>query len=216
MDKDLSSSIRTHSLILAAFALAAALFLGLVNQQTQPRIIEQHLEAQRQALYEVLPPTRHDNDLVNDTFVLGESNPGLRNLQLLGLEEASVGYIARLDKQVSGIILPAIIHDGYSGDIRLLAGINPDGSLSAVRVLAHQETPGLGDKIELRVSDWILDFQGRSLDNPPAPQWRVKKDGGDFDQFVGATITPRAVVNGVSKVLQFYEDNRTLLLEGAP
>ena len=118
-----------------------------------------------------------------------------------------MAYLALQGEAPSGIILPLEVHDGYSGDIILLVGILVDGSISGVRVLEHRETPGLGDKIELRVSDWILGFDERSLVDPALPQWQVIKDGGQFDQLVGATVTPRAIVNGVRKALEFYESN---------
>src|SRR5690606_7665772 len=109
-------------------------------------------------------------------------------------------------------ILPVETADGYSGTIRLLVGIDAEGRLTGVRVLQHNETPGLGDKVELRKDDWILGFDGLSLRNPVASGWQVKKDGGDFDQFVGATITPRAVVAAVYNALQFFDLNRENLL----
>ena len=116
-----------------------------------------------------------------------------------------------MNKNFAGIILPLEVHNGYSGDIFLLVGIREDGTISGVRVLQHTETPGLGDKIDIGVSDWILSFDGRSLENPPPSRWRVVKDGGDFDQFVGATVTPRALVAGVSRALEFFSLNRKSL-----
>jgi len=102
---------------------------------------------------------------------------------------------------------------GYSGEIRLLLGIDENGKLLGVRVLKHTETPGLGDKIEVNRSDWITRFNGLSLGNPPEAQWAVKKDGGPFDQFAGATITPRAVVNGIRDGLRLFAAHRKTLLE---
>ena len=106
--------------------------------------------------------------------------------------------------------------DGYNGNITLLAGINRDGSLRGVRVVSHKETPGLGDAIEAEKSDWIRAFSGRSLRDPAAEQWTVQRDGGEFDQFTGATITPRAVVNAVRMALEYYEANRGRLFDSAP
>ena len=121
----------------------------------------------------------------------------------------------RKNGQVTGFILPAVAPDGYSGDIRLIIGIRADGTLAGVRVTAHNETPGLGDKVELRKHPWILSFEGRSLRNPPRDQWQVKKDGGVFDQFTGATITPRAVVRKVRDTLQFYREHGDELRKAA-
>jgi len=107
--------------------------------------------------------------------------------------------------------LPTVAPDGYSGDIKLIVGINLDGTIAGVRALSHKETPGLGDKVDLRKSNWILNFNGRSLLQPSIEQWAVKKDGGTFDQFTGATITPRAVVKSVKKALLFFQQQRDVI-----
>jgi len=109
------------------------------------------------------------------------------------------------------LVIEALAPDGYSGTIRLLVGINIDGSLGGVRVVAHRETPGLGDAIEEERSDWILGFTGKSLQDPPLQKWAVKKDGGAFDQLTGATITPRAVVKAVRQALLYYRDQKDAL-----
>ncbi len=103
--------------------------------------------------------------------------------------------------------------NGYNGNITLLAGINSDGSLRGVRIISHKETPGLGDAIEIEKSDWALDFSGKSLSNPEPDQWAVKRDGGEFDQFTGATITPRAVVDAVRLALEYFEANHEYLFD---
>ena len=112
-----------------------------------------------------------------------------------------------------GVILPATARDGYSGDIRTLVGVRSDGSVAGVRVVAHKETPGLGDKVDLRKSPWILGFNDRSLDNPALSQWSVSKDGGAFDQFTGATVTPRAVILATRRALEYAELNQATLFE---
>ena len=211
-DSTLKRSVAKHALILGLFALAAALLTGLVNRLTEDAIRQQRQAAERRALLEVMPAAAFDNDLLAESFVLGPATPGYARPDLLGLREPATAYVARRGEEVSGVILPALSRSGYSGDIALLVGVRADGSLSGVRVLGHRETPGLGDKIETRVSDWILGFEGRSLDDPPAPRWQVRKDGGDFDQFVGATITPRAVVRAVADALAFFDANRERLL----
>src|SRR5690606_16593793 len=117
--------------------------------------------------------------------------------------------------QITGFILPAVAPEGYSGDIRMIIGIDVDGRIAGVRVTSHAETPGLGDKVELRKHPWILSLNDRSLGDPASEQWAVKKDGGVFDQFTGATITPRAVVSKVRDTLQFYREHRAELLKQA-
>lgn len=212
----LSGSIVKHSLILGLFAIAVALSVGLVNEATRDEIRYQQQQAERRALAAVMPSALHDNDLLDGAFPLTPEDSRFNETALLGLKTERNAYLATEitngNTDTVGIILPVNIPDGYSGDIQLLVGILQDGSLSGVRVVSHRETPGLGDKIDLRVSDWILGFNDKSLDNPEASLWAVKKDGGEFDQFVGATITPRAVVNGVRRALEFYQLNREALL----
>ena len=124
-----------------------------------------------------------------------------------------MGYRARRGDEVTGIILPATARDGYSGDIRLLVGIGRDGAVAGVRVLSHRETPGLGDKIELKKSDWVLSFDDKTLGDPAAEKWAVIKDGGEFDAFTGATVTPRAVVAAVKSAMEYSQNNRSALFE---
>lgn len=102
---------------------------------------------------------------------------------------------------------------GYSGEIQVLLGVDPEGRILGVRVIRHTETPGLGDKIELAKSDWVLAFNGRSLGDPPPERWAVKKDGGVFDQFTGATITPRATVKAVKEGLVLFAAHREEILK---
>jgi len=131
---------------------------------------------------------------------------------MLGLKKGGNIHIARDQGDPVAAIIPAITQDGYSGAISMIIGINFDGTVAGVRVVEHRETPGLGDKIDLKKSDWILGFNGKSLLNPQQSDWKVKKEGGDFDQFTGATITPRAVVNQILKSLQYFENDRERLL----
>jgi electron transport complex protein RnfG len=112
---------------------------------------------------------------------------------------------------VVAAIIPVTAPDGYTGAIDLIVGVNADGSIAGVRTLSHKETPGLGDKVDLKKSDWILGFNGRSLDNPKPRGWAVKKDKGVFDQFTGATITPRAVIAATLRALQYADANSATL-----
>lgn len=213
--ENLGTSIRRHSVRLGLFALGAAVLLASVNLLTTERIAAQRLTAEREALAAVLPPVLHDNDLLEHAFTLSPATSDFTQIALLGLSSARQGYLSRLNGNSNGVILPVETAEGYSGTILLLLGIDQEGSITGVRVLQHSETPGLGDKLELRKDDWILDFDTLSLQNPAASGWQVKKDGGVFDQFVGATITPRAVVLAVHRALQFFELNRQQLLSTA-
>jgi electron transport complex protein RnfG len=211
MPDNTPAPLRRHGLVLGTAGFVAALVLGVVNLLTADRILAQQEAAERRALAEILPQEMHDNDLLKDTFVLTPESTAFISLELLGLTTERLAYPARMNKDFAGIILPLEVHNGYNGDIFLLVGIREDGTISGVRVLQHTETPGLGDKIDIGVSDWILSFDGRSLENPPPSRWRVVKDGGDFDQFVGATVTPRALVAGVYRALEFFSLNRESL-----
>lgn len=202
----LGRSISKNSLLLAAFALATAGTLALTNLGTKDRIAAAERAAQQRALFEIVPLHSHDNDLLNDTIAVPASAQ-----DLLHVGGEAVIYRARHNGEISALIVPALARDGYSGDIELIVGVNRDGSLAGVRVIKHKETPGLGDKIDLKKSPWILSFNGKSLQLPVIDNWKVKKDGGEFDQFAGATITPRAVVGQVKRVLDFVAANQQSL-----
>lgn len=181
---------------LAFLSLIASLVLGLANFATTGAIAERLAEDRKMTLAQVIPSTLHDNDLLQDSVTL----------------DGIPIYIARKHGLVTGAAFQWTASGGYSGPIVLMVGVDRHGVLLGVRVIAHTETPGLGDKIEHGKSDWILGFAGRSLDNTPKASWRVKKDGGDFDQFSGATITPRAVVRSIENALQFFARHRETIL----
>ena len=202
----LGRSISKNSLLLAAFALATAGTLALTNLWTKDRIATAERAAQQRALFEIVPLQTHDNDMLTDVIPVP-----LDALQALNVRSGSVIHRARLNGEITALIVPAVAPDGYSGDIEMIVGVNRDGSLAGVRVLKHKETPGLGDKIDLKKHQWILSFNGKSLQLPLLDGWKVKKDGGEFDQFAGATITPRAVVGKVKHVLEFVTANQQSL-----
>lgn len=202
----LGRSISKNSLLLAAFALATAGTLALTNLGTKDRIAVAERAAQQRALFEIVPLQTHDNDLLTDTIPI----PLAAQESLHVGSEAKI-HRARLNGQITALIVPAMATDGYSGDIEMIVGVNRDGSVAGVRIIKHKETPGLGDKIDLKKHQWILSFNGKSLQLPFIDGWKVKKDGGDFDQFAGATITPRAVVGQVKRVLEFVTANQESL-----
>lgn len=199
-------SISKNSLLLTTFALVTTALLAFTAQFTRERIAIAERAAQQKALFEIVPRGRHQNDLLSETIAVPEDA-----WAGLGLKSGGNIYVARHSDETIAVIIPAVAPDGYSGDIRMLVGINADGSIAGVRVLDHHETPGLGDKVDLKKSSWILNFNGKSASAPEASGWKVKKDGGDFDQFAGATITPRAVVNQVRRVLEFADAHRDQL-----
>ncbi|PHS74474.1 MAG: electron transport complex subunit RsxG [Porticoccus sp.] len=202
-------SISFNSLLLGLFALITATLLSVTYLGTEEPIAEAKREVAKRALLEIVPLDRHTNNLLVDTVAIpAEFWP------TLGVEEG-LANIARKGDEPVAVILPSVAGDGYNGDIQMIIGINMDGTVAGVRVISHRETPGLGDKVDLNKSNWILGFNGKSLRNPPPDKWKVKKDGGNFDQFTGATITPRAVVNQVRKSLQYFKENREQLLKAA-
>jgi electron transport complex protein RnfG len=191
-------------LILAAFAIGATTFVVLTENSTRDKIAANERDALLKALNAVVPSERYDNDILSDMIVIAAN-------QALGTQTETTVYRARKNNNDAAVVLSAIAPNGYNGKISLLVGIFADGSVSGVRVISHKETPGLGDKIDIKKSDWILDFNGSSLSNPVESQWKVKKDGGQFDQFTGATITPRAIVTAVKNALLYFNDNRDAL-----
>ena len=203
-------SMGFNSVVLALFALVTSLILATTNERTYERIEQSEREAAQRALLEIIPLERHDNDMLMDVQPVPE-----QFWVTLGLKKGGNIHIARDQGQPVAAIIPAVTPDGYSGAISMIIGVNFNGSVAGVRVVDHRETPGLGDKVDLKKSDWILSFNGKSLVNPQASGWTVKKEGGDYDQFTGATITPRAVVKQVLKTLQYFEDDRERLLQTA-
>jgi electron transport complex protein RnfG len=201
----LGQSITRNSVLLALFAVVTTLLIVGTQLSTKDEIALQIRQAEEKALLQVIPRERHDNSMLDDTIPAGPEAQGL------GLRSEKRIYLAKSGGEIIAAIVPITAPDGYTGDIDLIVGINRDGSIAGVRALSHKETPGLGDKVDLRKSEWILGFNGHSLSNPTLDRWAVKKDKGEFDQFTGATITPRAVVAAVLRALQFAQNNRELL-----
>jgi electron transport complex protein RnfG len=194
--------------ILLTFALIGTALVAFTFDNTRERIAANERAALLNKLNRLIPPGRYDNVLLEDTVQA-------RNEKLLGTNEPITVYRARKQGRPVALVIAPIAPDGYSGTIRLLVGINVDGSLSGVRAVSHRETPGLGDAIDEERSNWIRTFDGKSLSSPPLDRWEVRKDGGDFDQFTGATITPRAVVKAVRGALVFYREYGEALFAAA-
>jgi electron transport complex protein RnfG len=194
---------------LIAFALVFTALLAYIFQITKEPIEKSEAAARLALFRQIVPANMHDNDILKDTLTIAPN-------ALLGNTQPSIANRARINNAPAAIILEAIAHDGYSGDIKLLIAIKYDGEISGVRVLTHKETPGLGDYIDIAKDDWIKLFDAESLtktsDGKLAEnKWKVKKDGGQFDYMAGATITPRAVVKAVHKALKYFEANRDAL-----
>lgn len=204
----MSETIIKHAsktaLTLIAFALVFTSLLAYIFNVTKAPIEKSEAEARMALFNQVVSPELHDNDMLKEAITIAPN-------ELLGNTQPSVANLARIDHAPSAVILEAIAHDGYSGDIKLLIAIKYDGTIAGVRVLTHKETPGLGDYIDILKGNWIKLFDGESLSKTSEPQWKVKKDGGQFDYMAGATITPRAVVKAVHKALKYFEANKQIL-----
>ena len=208
MKNSMQETIFKHAvktaITLVAFAFVGTAMLAFVFDITKAPIEASEKEARLALFKQILPESTYDNDLLKESIEIAPN-------EQLGNRQATIANIAKLKHKTVGVILEAMAHDGYSGDIKLLIAIRANGSISGVRVLTHKETPGLGDYIDIARGNWIKLFNDESVYKTPAEQWHVKKDGGKFDYMVGATITPRAVVKAVLKALQFYDVNKQAL-----
>ena len=197
------------AVILLLFTVVGTSMVAFTYEGTREKIAANERATLQRKLNQLLPAGSYDNDLLEDriTVTLPEANER---------DKVITVYRARNNSADAGLVMTAVAPDGYSGRIKMLIGIRADDTLSGVRIITHRETPGLGDAIDEQRSDWVLGFDGKSLGNPPIKQWRVKKDGGVFDQLTGATITPRAIVKAVRRTLLYYQANREMLYSTAP
>lgn len=198
--------ILVSGLILGLFAVLGTALVGITHDATAEKIAANEELALLRKLNQILPHDKYDNDLLKTTIQLEAD-------QRLGQKKSSTVYIAKQQNKISAMIFSVIAPKGYSGEIKMLVGINIDGTLAGVRIVSHKETPGLGDVMETERSDWVFGFDGKSLNNPKERNWKVKRDGGVFDQFTGATITPRAVVQAVHLCLVYFDRHKTELFQ---
>jgi Na+-translocating ferredoxin:NAD+ oxidoreductase subunit G len=188
------------ALTLAIVAAVLAALLVLVASFTRERIASNEQAWIKQRLDALVAPETHDNDLLADSIAVTAPD-------LLGSAQPVRIYRARRAGTPVAAVLRPIAPDGYRGAIELLVAIGQDGRLIGVQVIRHEETPGLGDAFESRDVHWLDRLRGRSLTDPPPQRWTVRRDGGDFDAFTGATITPRAIVKAVRNALEYYQRN---------
>ena len=197
-------SMQKNGVLLALFALIATFLVLAVEALTADKIAQQRKAQTLRSLNDIIPAKRHDNDLYGSCRLL--------TAEALGSSDPLPFYRAYLNGGPSALAAEIIAPNGYSGAIRLLLAIDPSGEVLGVRTLQHQETPGLGDKIETQKSDWIYSFNGKRVRSAADDRWAVQRDGGMFDQFTGATITPRAVVNAVKTASLYLANNSDQLL----
>ncbi len=210
MDKAPLNSILKSTYLLGGFAFLGVLLLTFTHQVTQTKISDNERIALRQSLVAVMDKDSYNNDPITDKTTLDAS--------AFHSHEGVTVYRARQQKQPVAAVFVTTSPRGYAGSIKLVVGVRKDRTLSGVRVVTHHETPGLGDKMELNKSDWVLGFNNTSLQSPTKTRWGVKKDGGEVAQFTGATITPRAIVQAVRDVLLWCaeDDNFDTLFHTAP
>jgi len=202
-------SMLRGALLLMIAALAGGGLVASVHEATAERIEANERAALLSSLNALVPADHRDNDPLKDTIELIAPN-------YLGSPKPLTAYRARMGDKPVAVILTVVAPNGYSGGIKMLVAIHANGVLSGVRVINHRETPGLGDKIEIEKHNWIRSFNGKSIGNPPPSGWAVRKDGGQFDQFTGATITPRAVVRAVYNALRYFGNEKQRLLAPPP
>lgn len=193
-----------HSGLLGLFALLASTTLMMSYQGTKEDIGLRLKEDLKATLSKVVPDQLYNNDISSELVTLDVTTK-------ISNKPVEV-YIAKQNEKIVAFSYQVVAPDGYSGSIKIMMGINMRGEILGVRVISHKETPGLGDKIEEKKDDWILGFDGLSLENTKTDDWNVKKDGGRFDQFTGATITPRAVVKAIRRGLEFFHQHKSTII----
>ena len=189
--------------LLGIFAIVGTAMVAYTNDTTADQVAYNKQQYTLNKLHEIISPSAHDNNLERDTIQVTDPR--------LGTTQPMLVYRARKQGKPVAAIIQSIAPDGYSGNIEMLVGIRVDGTLLGVRVVDHQETPGLGDAIDIRKSNWIRQFENRSLKQPDPANWKVKRDGGAFDQITSATISSRAVVKAVYNTLQYFSEQRAAL-----
>jgi electron transport complex protein RnfG len=192
-------------LVLGTFGVLGALLVSATEVQTRGVIQHNERMSLLSQLYELVPQEEVDNDFLQHPLTLDAPKS-------LGASD-TLAYMGMRRNALAAVVFETTIPNGYAGPIHMLVAVGGEGVLKGVRVVSHSETPGLGDKIELGRSDWVLGFDGKSLVDPDVSRWKVKKDGGSFDQFTGATITPRAIVESIRKVLLYYDQQHRRLLD---
>lgn len=200
----MKQAISSNAFLLAAAAIICTGLIAIVNGFTQPMIAQQQQKALLKTLNQLIPENLYDNDIVATCFTV--SDPAL-----LGTTQPKKTFIAKKGQHDVAVIIETNTMKGYSGEIKLVVGIFENATVAGVRVISHTETPGLGDKIQLNKSDWIDSFAEKSYQESQQSRWEVKKNGGDFDAFTGATITPRAVIFAVKDALDYFQKNKQQL-----
>lgn len=189
--------MKKHGVVLAIFSALATGLTASVYFLTKETIDHQSALQQQKLFDQVIPANLYDNDIQKECYIVTSS--------LLGNNQPHHLYLGRKQGEATVMVIESTAPDGYSGAIQLIVGADLEGNIFGVRVTEHHETPGLGDKIDVRISNWITLFTGKTVNDAQDQRWAVQKDGGEFDQFTGATITPRAVVKAVKQTIIFLK-----------
>ncbi len=204
----MKASVLKNGIILALFALISTALVVVTDSLTKDKIISEKSKALSRILHQIVHPNQHDNDLNKDCIFV-------KNANLLGSKKAVKVFRARKNNRPVALMIQSVAPDGYNGNIELVVGIDQQQTIIGVRILSHNETPGLGDQIEHSKSHWLDVFKQHSLANTQINQWTVKKYAGVFDAMTGATITPRAVVSAVSNTLLYVKHHQNELFQSA-
>jgi electron transport complex protein RnfG len=212
MTKKVLNTMGKNGLALAVFAVITTGLISLTYFGTRDQIALQQQQKLLSILNAVIDEGSYDNSIQLDCALV-------TSVEMLGSEQPQHIYRATKQGRPVAAAIETTAPDGYSGKIQLVVGVTSSkldsAKITGVRILDHKETPGLGDKIDLRINDWVLDFDNQVYTAEMASNWAVKKDGGQFDQFTGATITPRAVVNAVRASVEYYLANKTTIFSAA-
>lgn len=203
MQQMMRASVRSAA-VMVAFAVAFTGLMAVVHALTEKTVKANEEKARLELITQVLPDNSFDNNLLSDVLTVDSDQLGRGPHHI---------WRARKGGVVTGLVVESTAPDGYSGAIAMLIGVAPDGRVTGVRVVSHKETPGLGDYIDIARSEWIRVFDGKSLDNPDAAGWQVRKDGGVFVHAAGATVTPRAVIKAVHRALGYVDSQAAALWE---
>ncbi|OEF26844.1 electron transport complex subunit RsxG [Vibrio rumoiensis] len=198
------NAMKKNGGILAIFAVASTALVALTNWVTQDTILEQQQLDLQKTLNQVIPKSMHDNQLYASCMLLPSQTTVTPN--------PMPAYLATKEGKPTAIAIETYAPDGYNGAIKIIVGLDMNGIITSSRVLAHNETPGLGDKIETRKTKWIFSFDNKTVTDDNQSEWAVRKDGGQFDQFTGATITPRAVVKAIKNTVVYFKENKETIL----
>jgi electron transport complex protein RnfG len=203
-EQETEGRIWMSGLILAVLAAICTALVAYTYRYTAPIIVANEQEFLERSLQPVIAGIPYKGKLSESTIEIDYPH------ELPGKDPVTVYRVFSDDGPVAALFVVTAT-DGYAGPIRLLIGVDFLGRLTRVRVLQHRETPGLGDAIDSAKSDWIDQFDGRSLESPPRDDWAIRRDGGQFDQLTGASITPRAVVKAIKTTLLYFESHRDMV-----